>query len=272
MNLGERIRALRHNKQISQAQLAEVLSVSAQSVSKWENGHSAPDIALLPMLARYFGVSMDEIFGYRLDALNYKERFIRFLADNGMLRFGSFTLTSGRPSPYYIDMARCRSAGQIGRLGEFFAECIRENDLEADLLAASAEADVPGTVAAGLTLYRKYGADIGCCRMGTTELPAQPGRVLLLKAVVSTGDTVKAAALRLQAAGAQSVTVVTAVDRMEKSSGTDSMAVRELEKSCGIRVCAVVTAADLLRAVENGVVGGAEHLPALREHLRTYGG
>ena len=68
------------------------------------------------------------------------------------------------------------------------------------------------------------------------------------------------------------MTVVTAVDRMEKSSGASTMAARELEKSCGIRVCAVVTAADILRAVETGVIGGAEHLPALREHLQRYGG
>ena len=272
VELGKKIRVLRRNKQISQAQLAEVLSVSAQSISKWENGLSAPDISLLPMLARYFGITMDELFGYRLDALNYKERFIRFLADNGMLRFGSFTLTSGRPSPYYIDMARCRSAAQISRLGEFFAECIRENDLETDLLAASAEKDVPGTVAAALTLHRKYGVDVGCCCVQTEDPPRQPGRVLLLKAVIATGDTAKAAAVRLREAGAAAVTVVTAVDRMEKSSGASTMATRELERNCGIRVCTVVTAADILRAVETGVIGGAEHLPALRAHLQTYGG
>lgn len=68
MDLGEKIRVLRHNKRVSQAQLAEALSVSAQSVSKWENALSAPDISLLPMLARYFGITMDELFGYPLSS------------------------------------------------------------------------------------------------------------------------------------------------------------------------------------------------------------
>ena len=90
--------------------------------------------------------------------------------------------------------------------------------------------------------------------------------------VIATGDTAKAAAVRLREAGAAAVTVVTAVDRMEKSSGASTMATRELERNCGIRVCAVVTAADILRAVETGVIGGAEHLPALQAHLQTYGG
>ena len=88
MLIGDKIRFLRKNKNITQAQLAEALAVSAQSVSKWEHHVSVPDIALLPVIARYFGITMDELFNYRLDALNYKERFIRFMADNGMLRFG----------------------------------------------------------------------------------------------------------------------------------------------------------------------------------------
>jgi len=80
--IGTKIQTLRRNKNLTQAQLAEALSVSAQSVSKWENGLSSPDISLLPMIARFFSITMDDLFNYRLDALNYKERFIRFMADN----------------------------------------------------------------------------------------------------------------------------------------------------------------------------------------------
>ncbi len=59
--IGKRIRMLRKNKDITQEKLAEILSVSPQSVSKWENGISVPDVELLPIIARYFGITMDEL-------------------------------------------------------------------------------------------------------------------------------------------------------------------------------------------------------------------
>lgn len=65
--IGTKIQTLRRNKGLTQAQLAEILSVSAQSVSKWENHLSSPDISLLPIIARYFGITMDELFNYRLE-------------------------------------------------------------------------------------------------------------------------------------------------------------------------------------------------------------
>ena len=122
MLLGDKIRSLRKSKQITQAQLAEALSVSSQSVSKWENNMSVPDISLLPVIARYFGITMDELFNYRLDALNYKERFIRFMVNNGMLQFGEFTLKSGRKSPYLIHSGYSLTGSQISKLGEFYAK------------------------------------------------------------------------------------------------------------------------------------------------------
>ena len=97
--IGSKIKMLRRNKGMTQEKLADVLSVSSQSVSKWENNLSLPDVELLPMIARFFGITMDELFNYRLDALNYKERFIRFMVDNGVLKFGEFKLKSGRISP-----------------------------------------------------------------------------------------------------------------------------------------------------------------------------
>ena len=60
--LGTKIQTLRKNKNMTQAQLAEVLAVFSQSVSKWENNMSMPDISLLPIIARFFGITMDELF------------------------------------------------------------------------------------------------------------------------------------------------------------------------------------------------------------------
>lgn len=69
--IGTKIQILRKNKNITQSQLAEALSVTSQSVRKWENNLSVSDISLLPMIARFLGITMDDLFNYRLDALNY---------------------------------------------------------------------------------------------------------------------------------------------------------------------------------------------------------
>lgn len=127
--LGNKIRMLRRNKNLTQAELAQELSVSSQAVSKWERSIASPDISALPVIARFFGISMDELFNYRLDALTYKERFVRFLWDNDVLKFGQFRLKSGRISPYFINTERFSSGSQFAKIGEFYAECIRENHI-----------------------------------------------------------------------------------------------------------------------------------------------
>ncbi len=77
---------------------------------------------------------MDELFNYRLDALSYKARFISFMVNNGMLRFGEFMLKSGRLSPYLIHSGYNLTGRQVSKLGEFFAECIREHSIETNCL------------------------------------------------------------------------------------------------------------------------------------------
>ena len=64
MNIGLNIYTLRKEKRITQAQLAEKLGVSEQAISKWENGQCAPDVSLFPVMAEFFGVSIDRLFGY----------------------------------------------------------------------------------------------------------------------------------------------------------------------------------------------------------------
>lgn len=266
--IGTKIQVLRKNKNMTQAQLAEVLAVSAQSVSKWENHLSVPDISLLPVIARYFGITMDELFGYRLDALNYRERFIRFMADNGVLQFGKFQLQSGRVSPYYIDTGNYKSASQIAKLGEFYAECMQENNVEANLLMGNTWQEIPIVIAAGMACYNRYGMDMHySIDASVGKRPESSDRMVLIKDTLTSGGTLKQS---LQRPGVSDVIV--SVDRMERGGSSALSARHEIERAHGIKIHAIVTVEDIIRALEKGVIGGAEYLDALKGYRDEFGG
>jgi len=269
--IGVKIQTLRKNKNMTQAQLADVLSVSAQSVSKWENHLSTPDISLLPIIARFFGITMDELFNYRLDALTYKERFIRFMADNGVLQFGEFALQSGRISPYFINTGNYRSASQISKLGEFYAECFREHNVASNLLAGSTHREIPIVIATSMALFNRYGIDMhySIGRSVGKALEAQD-MVTLIKDTLTSGNTLKA---NLQAHTEKCVTdVIVSVDRMEKSAISSLSARKEIERCYGVHIHAIVTLEDIIRAIENGIVGNPEYIAPLKRYKEQHGG
>ena len=89
--IGATIKKLRGAKGVTQEELAEAVNISYQAVSKWENGGS-PDLEMLPILANYFGVTIDELMGFKLAAYTNKERFIRLMADAGVLKRSKFEI------------------------------------------------------------------------------------------------------------------------------------------------------------------------------------
>ena len=272
--IGTKIQTLRRNKGLTQAQLAEILSVSAQSVSKWENHLSSPDISLLPIIARYFGITMDELFNYRLDALNYKERFIRFMADNGVLQFGEFVLQSGRISPYYINTGNYKTASQIAKLGEFYAECIREHNVDTDLLVGNTLGEVPIVIATNMVLFNRYGMDIQYGIDGSVgKTMEMSDKVVLIKDTLTSGKTIRGNLQRIEQKVGKCVSgIIIAVDRMETSLSSSKTARQELERDFDIKVHSIVTFEDIIRAVAHGIVGSAEYLDALKQYQEQYGG
>jgi len=266
-SIGQKIRTLRKNKHLTQEQLAEALSVSSQSVSKWENQISTPDVALLPIIARYFGITMDELFNYRLDALSYKERFIRFMADNGVLRFGEFQLQSGRVTPYFLNTGEYRSGSQITKLGEFYARCISENNLRGNLLVGTTQKDIPLMVSIGMIMYQKYGQDINYSVIDSIgKKPDGKDEMIMIQDALSSGTTLKENLRKVrQIAGKYPANVIVSLDRMVRGTYSQSFVRQEIEQEFGVRIFSVINATDVICALEDGVIAGAEYLGVLKK-------
>lgn len=272
--LGNKIQMLRKNKNMTQQELAQKLSVSSQAVSKWERNISSPDVTMLPIIARFFGITMDELFNYRLDALTYKERFIRFMADNDVLRFGEFPLRSGRVSPYFITPERYSSGSQLTKIGEFFTECIRENNLHTDLLLANTLRESHIVTAVSMTMYTKYGIDINYCINNTIGKSASfQGEFTVLKDTFSSGNTFRGIMQDIREnMGKYPTNVILAVDRMEKGLHSSMTSTSEIQQEFGIHVFSIVTVDDIICALENGVISGTEYLKPMKEYREQYRG
>ena len=274
MLIGDKIRLLRKNKHITQTQLAENLSVSSQTVSKWENHISSPDISILPEIARYFGITMDELFNYRLDALNYKERFIRFMVNNGMLRFGEFTLKSGRLSPYLIHSGYNLTGSQMSKLGEFYAECIREHSIEANCLIGIDNREIPLVIATSMTLFNRYGIDSAHCVDYDIENTAFASHEMTLITDAFTSGTSLCAALEQikNKMNKYPSDVVVCVDRMERSDHSPLSAKHEIENRYGVKIHPIVNADDIIKATQSGVITAGEYFEKLKDYMKRYKG
>ena len=283
--VGVMIKELRKKKNITQEQLGEVLSVSFQTISKWENGLSQPDIYLLPVIASYFGVSIDEIFGYRLDALTYKERFIKFIVDNGVLRFGEFQLSSGRKSPYYINATQYMDGMQLSKLGEFYADIIKDHWTQANVLYGVGNNGSFLSVITSLSLFSKYGINMKYCFGGADQLQNQTegymtgkklepaDEVILIADTITTGSTIRQTIRELAEASQVTVKeIIIAMDREEKNKYSSKSAVEELRNELKIPIYSIISVNDIIHAIENHVIARVDHLASMKKYYEQYGG
>ena len=269
-SIGQKIRSLRAAKGITQQTLADSLGVGAQSVSKWETEVSVPDITLLPMLARYFGITMDELFDYRLDALSEKQRMIRLMVDRGMLRFGSYTLRSGRVSPYYVSSLETRDASDLSKLGSFFARAVWEYAPHTEVLTVRSEAELPLAVATGMMLYQTYGVQTEILTAAQHAARANARPTVLLCDTLTCGQALRDTLQRLHRAELTGrICVIVSVDRMERGSHATLCARAEIERDTGVPVVPLVNFEDIVQAIACGVIAG--DADAMRKYAAHYG-
>lgn len=216
--------------------------------------------------------------------MTYKEEFIRFMSDSGVLTFGDFTLKSGRKAPYFINTGNYKTGAHLARLGGFYADCIKEHDLEADILFGPAYKGIPLSISAAVALFNKYGIDLGYCfdrkeakdhgegGLFVGQQPQDGSRVIIIEDVMTSGKALREVLPKLQAAGDVKVTaMIITVDRREKALDSELSAVQQAYKDFGITVHSIVTINDIIKAIEDGVIEGKEHLEAMRSYRAQYG-
>ena len=262
--IGENIKKLRKAKGMTQEGLAEAVNVSFQAVSKWENGGS-PDLEMLPILANTFGVTIDELMGFKLNAYTNKEKFIRLMADAGVLKRGHFDL-HGFDADYYVDSEHFTTNIHLAKLGEFFADLIMEEHLEFDCIVGMAYHGISFAAATAMALASKYGVTVNYCH--DRKVPDSRGRILcghtledgerivVVDDLINSGKTIVERIERLKEIADVKVAAVVAVgDRYEKDmESVHGSGAKLLAEKYGAKILTVVSGDDITRAIRQGIV------------------
>ena len=215
--------------------------------------------------------------------MTYKENFIRFMVDCGVLTFGDFTLKSGRKAPYFVNTGNYNTGAQLARLGEYYAQCIKENGVEADTLFGPAYKGIPLATACSIALFNKYGMDVnyafdrkeakdhgeGGVIVGRKMKDGE--KVAIIEDVITAGTAIRTVLPLLKEQADVDITaLIISVDRMEKGKGELS-AVQEVKRDFDINVFSIVTMEDIIEAIKNDVIPGKEYLDKMLEYRSTYG-
>ena len=220
--------------------------------------------------------------------MTYKESFIKFMVDSGVLTFGEFTLKSGRKAPYFINTGNYKTGAQLAKLGEFYAECIHDNGIEADVLFGPAYKGIPLSVSACVALFNKFGVDASYCfdrkevkdhgEGGTVIGAPLKGRVVIIDDVISAGTSVRESVALITANGATPAGVLIALDRMEKGGDavnlTATSAAQDVETTFNMPVVSIANLKDLLSFMDGdspAAKAAAQYRDAVKAYREQYG-
>lgn len=208
-----------------------------------------------------------------------KKRFIELAIRYQVLRFGEFTLKSGRISPYFFNAGLFNSGYALAELGSCYAQTIIENDINYDVLFGPAYKGIPLVAAIAYALSVNHGIDkpYAFNRKETKDhgeggliVGAElNGRVLIVDDVITAGTAIREAVDIIQAAGATTSAVLIALDRQEKGK-TELSAIQEVRRDYGIDVFSIITMADLIDYLASDD-SFAEYLAAMEDYRSQYG-
>jgi len=209
----------------------------------------------------------------------YKNEFLDLALELEVLRFGEFTLKSGRKSPYFFNVGLFSNGYAAAKLGRYYAAAIMESGIEFDMLFGPAYKGIPLVTLAAAALAEHHDVDVpyaynrkeakGHGEGGSIVGAPLSGRVLVIDDVITAGTAVREACRLIEGEGAEVAGLVISLDRQE--IGRDSRsAVQELEQSLHIPVVSIVTLEDVIELLEESSEYG-DHLPAVLEYRKRYG-
>ena len=209
--------------------------------------------------------------------LKFQQQFLDFCIQRGVLKFGEFTLKSGRISPYFFNAGLLNTGQDMDALGDFYAQAITHSELNFDVLFGPAYKGIPLAAITVSSLYRKFNSnkpyafdrkekkDHG---EGGQIVGAEiKGDILIIDDVITAGTAIRQSMQLIQSLGARVVAVTIALDRQEKGQGELS-AIEELEQ-LGIRVIPIIKLTDIMSYLETK--GDSSQLIAVQQYRKLYG-
>lgn len=210
----------------------------------------------------------------------YQRDFIRFAIDRGVLRFGEFTLKSGRTSPYFFNAGLFNSGSALAQLGRFYAAAIVESGISFDVLFGPAYKGIPLAAATAVALAEHHGQDLPWCfnrkeakahgEGGSLVGAPLKGEVLIIDDVITAGTAIREVMQIIASQdGAKAAGVLIALNRQERGNGELS-AIQEVERDFGIPVVSIVSLNQVLQFLEDDPQL-KQHLPAVKAYREQFG-
>ncbi|MGA7801516.1 MAG: orotate phosphoribosyltransferase [Gammaproteobacteria bacterium] len=210
---------------------------------------------------------------------DYQQEFLAFAIDAGVLRFGEFTLKSGRSSPYFFNAGLFNTGLRLARLGRFYAQAVRDSKIQFDVLFGPAYKGIPLAAATAIGLADTYQQDMPYCynrkeakdhgEGGQIVGAPLAGRVLIVDDVITAGTAVRESVDLIRAAGAVPAGVVISLDRQEHGREQRS-AIQEVEAEFGMPVVSIVGLTDLV-AYLSREPDRAQDLERISAYQKQYG-
>lgn len=210
---------------------------------------------------------------------DYQKAFIEFALEREVLRFGEFTLKSGRKSPYFFNAGLFNTGRDLAKLGQFYASALMASGIEYDVLFGPAYKGIPIATTTAVALADKHDVDTPYCfnrkekkdhgEGGNLVGSPLTGKVMLVDDVITAGTAIRESMVLLEQQGAQLAGVLIALDRRERGKGELS-AIQEVERDFNTQVVSIVSLLDLIEYLSDKPEMQT-HLENIRQYREDYG-